>query len=135
MAERPMPRSPHSTASSSAAGACASTRLSSARTAARRVAGHKLIACMIRLAPVSSRTPDGGRLRAGGRLVANVGSIESLSIVHQTLARLSKDVNVWMINVARGTHQLERVRFEALNPTFLLAVVKPNSSLQAVKRP
>jgi hypothetical protein len=29
-----------------------------------------------------------------------------------------------MINVARGTHQLERVRFDALNPTFLLAVVK-----------
>jgi precorrin-6Y C5,15-methyltransferase (decarboxylating) len=70
------------------------------------------------------------RLRAGGRLLANVGSIESLSIVHETLARVAKDVNVWMINVARGTHQLERVRFEALNPTFLLAVVKPNSSLR-----
>ena len=66
-----------------------------------------------------------GRLRAGGRLVANVGSIESLSAVHQTLSRVAKDVNVWMINVARGTYQLERVRFEALNPTFLLGVVKP----------
>jgi precorrin-6Y C5,15-methyltransferase (decarboxylating) len=76
-----------------------------------------------------------GRLRAGGRLVANVGSIESLSIVQQTLARLSKDVSVWMINVARGTHQLERVRFEALNPTFLLAVVKPDSFGKRVKRP
>ena len=30
-----------------------------------------------------------------------------------------------MINVARGTYQLERVRFNALNPTFLLAVTKP----------
>ena len=38
---------------------------------------------------------------------------------------LAKDVNVWMINIARGTYQLERVRFEALNPTFLLSVVKP----------
>jgi precorrin-6B C5,15-methyltransferase / cobalt-precorrin-6B C5,C15-methyltransferase len=66
-----------------------------------------------------------GRLRSGGRLVANVGSIESLSIVHETLTRIAKDVNVWMINVARGTYQLERVRFEALNPTFLLGVVKP----------
>jgi precorrin-6Y C5,15-methyltransferase (decarboxylating) len=64
------------------------------------------------------------RLRPGGRLVANVGSIESLSIVHATLARLAKDVSVWMINVARGTYQLERVRFEAINPTFLLSVVK-----------
>lgn len=65
------------------------------------------------------------RLRPGGRLVANVGSIESLSAIHGTLARVAKDVNVWMINVARGTYQLERVRFEALNPTFLLGVVKP----------
>jgi precorrin-6Y C5,15-methyltransferase (decarboxylating) len=69
-----------------------------------------------------------GRLRGGGRLVANVGSIESLSAVHQALARLAKDVSVWMINVARGTYQLERVRFEALNPTFLLSVVKPRES-------
>ncbi len=64
------------------------------------------------------------RLRPGGRLVANVGSIESVSAVHQTLARLAKDVSVWMINVARGNYQLERVRFAALNPTFLLGVVK-----------
>ncbi|MEX0677299.1 MAG: precorrin-6y C5,15-methyltransferase (decarboxylating) subunit CbiE [Pirellulales bacterium] len=66
-----------------------------------------------------------GRLRPGGRLVANVGSIESLSAVHQTLQRVARDVSVWMINVAKGTYQLERVRFEALNPTFLLGVVKP----------
>ena len=65
------------------------------------------------------------RLKPLGRLIASVGSIESVSAVHQTLQSLAKDVNVWMINIARGTHQLERVRFEALNPTFLLGVVKP----------
>lgn len=65
------------------------------------------------------------RLKPGGRLVANVGSIESLSIVHETLARLAKDVNLRMINIARGNDQFERVRFEALNPSFLLGVVKP----------
>jgi precorrin-6Y C5,15-methyltransferase (decarboxylating) len=64
------------------------------------------------------------RLRPGGRLVASVGSIESLSAVHQSLERAAKNVNVWMINIARGTYQLERVRFEALNPTFLLGVIK-----------
>jgi precorrin-6Y C5,15-methyltransferase (decarboxylating) len=64
------------------------------------------------------------RLRPGGRLVANVGSIENLADVHAALHRAAGDVKVWMINVARGTHQLERVRFDALNPTFLLAVVK-----------
>jgi precorrin-6Y C5,15-methyltransferase (decarboxylating) len=65
------------------------------------------------------------RLKAGGRLVATVGSIENLAAVHETLQRHAGDAQVWMINVARGTYQLERVRFEALNPTFLLAVVKP----------
>lgn len=65
------------------------------------------------------------RLRPGGRLVANVGSIENLAAVHDTLNRHVPDVQVWMINVARGVYQFERVRFQALNPTFLLAVVKP----------
>jgi precorrin-6Y C5,15-methyltransferase (decarboxylating) len=73
------------------------------------------------------------RLRPGGRLVASVGSIESLSAVHETLARLAKDVNLLLINIARGTYQLERVRFEALNPTFLLGVVKPAGSGAASK--
>jgi precorrin-6Y C5,15-methyltransferase (decarboxylating) len=65
------------------------------------------------------------RLVPGGRLVANVGSIENLAEVHAVLQRHVPDVQVWMINVARGTFQLERVRFEALNPTFLLAVTRP----------
>lgn len=67
------------------------------------------------------------RLRVGGRLVANVGSIESLAGVHETLSRLCGDVKLLMINLARGTYQLERVRFEAMNPTFLLSVVKPGN--------
>jgi len=73
------------------------------------------------------------RLRPGGRLVANVGSIESLSAVHGALVRAAKDVNVWMINVARGTFQMERVRFEALNPTFLLGVIKPDRNGRTTK--
>lgn len=68
------------------------------------------------------------RLRPGGRLVANVGSIENLAEVHASLQRRAPDVKVWMINVARGTYQLERVRFDALNPTFLLSAVKPGKS-------
>jgi precorrin-6Y C5,15-methyltransferase (decarboxylating) len=64
------------------------------------------------------------RLRPRGRLVANVGSVENLAELHATLHRRAGDVKVWMINVARGTYQLERVRFDALNPTFLLAVEK-----------
>lgn len=64
------------------------------------------------------------QLKPGGRLVANVASIESLSALDEGLNRLAGDVKVLMINVARGTHQLERVRFGALNPSFLLSAVK-----------
>lgn len=64
------------------------------------------------------------RLRPRGRLVANVGSIENVSAVRQALHNLTGDAGIWMINIARGTYQLERVRFEALNPTFLIGAVK-----------
>ncbi|MCE9554212.1 MAG: precorrin-6y C5,15-methyltransferase (decarboxylating) subunit CbiE [Planctomycetes bacterium] len=65
------------------------------------------------------------RLRRGGRLVANVASIESVAETRAALERHGVDVRVTMVNIARGTHQLERIRLDALSPTFLLAVVKP----------
>lgn len=65
------------------------------------------------------------RLKPGGRLVASVGSIENLAALNETLSARSTDAQVWMINVARGTYQLERVRFEAINPSFLIAATKP----------
>jgi len=65
------------------------------------------------------------RLRVGGRLVATMGSIDNVADVHQLLRRLCNDVKAWMIHLARGTYQLDRLRFESLNPTFLVAVVKP----------
>jgi precorrin-6Y C5,15-methyltransferase (decarboxylating) len=64
------------------------------------------------------------QLKPGGRIVATVGSLENLSAVHEAMNRQAGDVAVRMINIARGTHQLERVRFGALNPTFLLSAVK-----------
>jgi precorrin-6B C5,15-methyltransferase / cobalt-precorrin-6B C5,C15-methyltransferase len=65
------------------------------------------------------------RLRIGGRLVATMSSIESVSQIHQVLQAVTPDVKVWMINLARGNYQLERIRFESLNPTFMLSIVKP----------
>lgn len=65
------------------------------------------------------------RLRTGGRLVVNVASVENVGEVHAALHSRASDVRVWLINIARGTYQLERIRFDALNPTFLLAAVKP----------
>jgi precorrin-6Y C5,15-methyltransferase (decarboxylating) len=64
------------------------------------------------------------RLRSGGRLVANVNSIENLAAVREVLQAATDDAQVLMFNLSRGTYQLERLRFEALNPTFLLGAVK-----------
>ena len=58
------------------------------------------------------------RLRPGGRIVANAAAIDTLAAVHDVLQRLAPEVQVWMVNIARGTYQLERMRFDALNPSF-----------------
>ena len=63
-------------------------------------------------------------MRPGGRLVVHVASLENLSATHAALRRLCRDVNALLVSLARGVEQLETVRFEALNPSFLLHVVK-----------
>ena len=64
------------------------------------------------------------RLRKGGRLVVNTTSIDHLSELRQKLGKHSPHVQVWMINLSRGTDQLDRLTFEPLKPSFLLAVTK-----------
>ncbi len=64
------------------------------------------------------------RLRPGGRIVVNVGSLENLAEVRQVLIEISGDAAVWMLNVARGNDQFERLRFESLNPTFLVRSIR-----------
>lgn len=64
------------------------------------------------------------KLRPRGRIVVNVGSIDNVGTIHDTLRRLAGDANAWMFNIARGTQQLVRLRFESLNPTFLLSAMK-----------
>ncbi len=64
-------------------------------------------------------------LRPGGQLVINVATLESLSATHTVLRQLAGGVQVLLVNVARGNEQLETLRFEAVNPTFLLSVGKP----------
>jgi precorrin-6Y C5,15-methyltransferase (decarboxylating) len=64
------------------------------------------------------------RLRRGGRLVVNTTSIDHLSELRQLLGKHSPHIHIWMINLARGTDQLDRLTFEPLKPSFLLAVTK-----------
>jgi precorrin-6B C5,15-methyltransferase / cobalt-precorrin-6B C5,C15-methyltransferase len=56
----------------------------------------------------------------GGRIVVNVSSPDNLVSVQEVIGNAGLDVDVRMINIARGQKQLDRVRFEALNPTFLV---------------
>lgn len=64
------------------------------------------------------------RLRPGGRLVLNLISVDDLGELRASLRRKCDDVAVWMINIARGTEQLDRLTFEAMKPSFLVAVTK-----------
>lgn len=63
-------------------------------------------------------------LRRGGRIVVNVGSIDNLAAVRASLVAAAGDVDVWMVQVSRGNDQMERMRLESMNPTFLLKAVK-----------
>jgi len=65
------------------------------------------------------------RLAASGRLVTACNSIENLAAVHAFLRARSADAAYWMINIARGYEQLDRIRFESINPVFLIAATKP----------
>ncbi len=64
------------------------------------------------------------RMNPSGRLVANLVSIQATNELLEALTKRTSQVQVWMINVARGTDQLQRLRFDALNPTFLIAAGK-----------
>jgi precorrin-6Y C5,15-methyltransferase (decarboxylating) len=63
-------------------------------------------------------------LRPVGRLVVNVGTIEMLSAVYAVLKSLASPVQVHLVSVARGVEQMDALRFESVNPTFLLTVRK-----------
>ena len=68
------------------------------------------------------------RLRPGGRLVANVATIESLSEVYRRLRELSGpqgQLEVRLIQISRGVDQLNALRLEPLSPSFLLRAEKP----------
>lgn len=60
------------------------------------------------------------RLVQGGSIVVNVSSPDNLVAVQAAIDRAGLRSDVRMINIARGQYQLERIRFDALNPTFLV---------------
>lgn len=65
------------------------------------------------------------RIKPGGRIVCNLSSIENLAEVHQLFDNEMESAKVTMVNISHATYQLERHRFEASNPTFLVSAKKP----------
>ena len=68
------------------------------------------------------------RLCPGGSLAVNVATIEGLASSYQILKGLAGGVRVWNLGIYRGIEQMERLRFEAVPPTFLLAVNKQDQA-------
>ncbi|QVL34778.1 precorrin-6y C5,15-methyltransferase (decarboxylating) subunit CbiE [Telmatocola sphagniphila] len=66
-------------------------------------------------------------LRAGGRLVINVATLEMLTATYEVMKKLVTPVNVLLLNLSRSVEQLEALRFEAVNPTFVLRIQKPEN--------
>jgi precorrin-6B C5,15-methyltransferase / cobalt-precorrin-6B C5,C15-methyltransferase len=64
-------------------------------------------------------------LRPGGQMVVNVATLESLGAAYAAFKKSGATVEVLLVNVARGTEQMETLHFEAVNPTFLLHASKP----------
>ncbi len=65
------------------------------------------------------------KLLPGGRLAMNVATMEMLSASYAVLKKLAPPVHALLVNLARGNEQMETLRFEAVNPTFLLWIEKP----------
>jgi precorrin-6B C5,15-methyltransferase / cobalt-precorrin-6B C5,C15-methyltransferase len=65
------------------------------------------------------------RLRSRGRMVIHVSSMSNLTNAEASLRSLGQIPDVLMINLARSQEQMESLRLEAVNPTFLVSAVKP----------
>ena len=89
----------------------------------------------IEAAQISSAGPTGREIRqildaacdslkVGGRLVVSLASPENLAGVLELLRSRGIDANCWMVQISRGNPQLGQVRFETMNPSYLVSLVK-----------
>lgn len=65
------------------------------------------------------------RLKAKGRLVANVATIENLFDAWHAFKKLGWRSEATLVNIARSQPILELTRFAALNPVYILSAEKP----------
>ena len=72
--------------------------------------------------------PDDVEIGCGGTLAVPAAQGYRVGIVDLTDGEptpRSSDAAYWMVNIARGIEQMDRIRFESLNPIFLIAATKP----------
>ena len=73
-----------------------------------------------------------GRLRDGGRMVANFATLERTNDTHQWLQKKGFCSEISMINAARSRPMPDgSVRLEALNPVFIVSAWRPDPSPEA----
>lgn len=66
------------------------------------------------------------RLQPGGCLIANMMSMDYVVALQQLfVSKMGIEPTLWMIQVSRGNYQMDKLRLESCNPTFLLKAVKP----------
>jgi precorrin-6Y C5,15-methyltransferase (decarboxylating) len=63
-------------------------------------------------------------LRQGGRLVASITSMEYVVALQKQLMDLGAEPDTIMIQLSRTNYQLDQLRLEAANPTFLVIAKK-----------
>jgi precorrin-6Y C5,15-methyltransferase (decarboxylating) len=63
-------------------------------------------------------------LRQGGRLVASITSMEYVVALQKQLMDLGAEPDTIMIQLSRTNYQLDQLRLEAANPTFLIIAKK-----------
>ena len=64
------------------------------------------------------------RLKNEGRFVVQIGNIDVLSQVADAFRKQGAEPQVLMVNLARSQQQLDAMRFEAANPSFLVIALK-----------
>ncbi|MBX9639275.1 MAG: hypothetical protein K2X97_05985, partial [Mycobacteriaceae bacterium] len=59
-------------------------------------------------------------------LIANMMSMDYVVALQQLfVASMGIEPMLWMVQISRGNYQLDKLRLESCNPTFLLKAVKP----------
>ncbi len=66
------------------------------------------------------------RLRPGGCILANLMSMDYVvSLQHTFAEQLKVEPMLWMVQISRGTYQMDKPMLETSNPSFLVKAIKP----------